>query len=292
VPKKIFLSYSSLDRDKAEAIALSLSRSYRVFFDRDNLPAGQSFDDRIEHAINESEFFIFLISPNSVGEGQGRFTVSELALARQKWPYPSGHVLPIMLEPTPLNQVPAYLKAVTILEPKGNIAVETRAAVAQMQGEPSFDIIRFLRQPRSLVGLVAICGLMGALAYFLLPSTDAEPKAPIGLTVWGVGDSEVYLEPSGNKRQFKFLRPGKDLWANGASKGSILFEGQRDNDQYKGSLFVFAPRCPAREYNAAGLITNGETTVTLTGRAPVIDPKSCAKVNEEERSLIFDFKHK
>ena len=69
-------------------------------------------------------------SPGSVS--RGRYTLTELGFARNKWPNPSNRVLQVMIAPTPLDQVPIYLKAVTILEPQGSAAAETRAAVERM----------------------------------------------------------------------------------------------------------------------------------------------------------------
>jgi hypothetical protein len=42
-------------------------------------------------------------------------------------------VLPVMIQPTPSESVPAYLKAVTILEPSGNIAAEVADAVKALR---------------------------------------------------------------------------------------------------------------------------------------------------------------
>src|SRR6516162_6986144 len=129
----IFLSYASEDRSTAEAIAFSLrDRGHEVFLDRDGLRAGEGFDKSIEQAVNKSNIFIFLISPESVAEG--RYTLTELTFARQKWPSPSGHVLPVRVRTTSRDQIPPYLKAVTILEPDGNVAAETSAKVDQMGG--------------------------------------------------------------------------------------------------------------------------------------------------------------
>jgi hypothetical protein len=127
----IFLSYASEDRSTAEAIAFSLrDRGHEVFLDRDGLRAGEGFDKSIEQAVNKSNIFIFLISPESVAEG--RYTLTELTFARQKWPSPSGHVLPVRVRTTSRDQIPSYLKAVTILEPDGNVAAETSAKVDEM----------------------------------------------------------------------------------------------------------------------------------------------------------------
>jgi hypothetical protein len=129
---KIFLAYASQDKRAAESIAFSLrSRGYKVFLDRDDLPAGASYDQRIESAIQDSDIFLFLISPDSVAEG--RFTLTELEFARQKWAYPDNHVLPVLARKTPLDDVDPYLKAVTILAPRGDIAAETGAAVDKMR---------------------------------------------------------------------------------------------------------------------------------------------------------------
>jgi hypothetical protein len=60
----IFLSHASQDKGLAESIAFSLrDRGYTVFLDRDDLPAGESFDQQIERAVKDSDIFIFLISP-------------------------------------------------------------------------------------------------------------------------------------------------------------------------------------------------------------------------------------
>lgn len=129
---KIFLTYASEDRTTAESITFSLrERGYTVFLDRDDLPPGESFNKQIERAINNCGILVFLISPDSVADG--RYTLTELSFARHKWPSPDNRVLPVMVRKTPLERVPNYLKAVTILEPQGNVAAEASAAVDGMR---------------------------------------------------------------------------------------------------------------------------------------------------------------
>jgi TIR domain len=129
---KIFLSHASEDEVVAESIAFSLrGRGHKVFLDRDNLPLAASYDHQIESAVNDSETFVFLISPDSLADG--RYTLTELKFARRQWPDPNGRVLPVMVRSTPLEAVPPYLKAVSILEPVGNIAAETSSAVHNMR---------------------------------------------------------------------------------------------------------------------------------------------------------------
>ena len=125
-------TYASEDRATAESIVFALrERGYTVFLDRDDLPPGESFDQQIERAINNSDIFVFLISPHSIVEG--RYTLTELTFARRKWQNPNNRILPVMTRKTPREQVPSYLKAVTILEPQGNVAAETSAAVERMR---------------------------------------------------------------------------------------------------------------------------------------------------------------
>ncbi len=128
---RIFLSYASEHKALAEQISESIkARGHRVFFDRDDLPAGDTYEDQIEKAIARSSLFIFLISPESVSDG--RFTRTELLIARKKWASAKKRVLPVMIQPTPMEDVPNYLKTVTILEPEGSIPAETASAVQRI----------------------------------------------------------------------------------------------------------------------------------------------------------------
>jgi TIR domain len=129
---KVFLSHASQDKTVAESIAFSLrGRGDKVFLDRDSLPPGRTYDEQIESAINASESFIFLISPDSIAEG--RYSLTELMFARRKWLDPNGRVLPVMVRKTPLEELPPYLRAVAILEPVGNITAETSSALHNMR---------------------------------------------------------------------------------------------------------------------------------------------------------------
>jgi hypothetical protein len=296
-PGNIFLSHASQDKGTAESIAFSLrSRGYPVFLDRDDLPAGDSFDRQIERAVEASEIFIFLVSPDSVKEGH--YTLTELAFARSKWKTPEGHVLPVMVCKTPLEQVPSYLKAVTILEPLGNITAETSAAAAKLISK----IQPPTKLPIAIIFVVVVAVLSAVIIWRI---TDSRPPTPTptdlqecmdlphpkGTGVWIVDKSCVYLDTTEGKRQFFLMKPNSDLLAKGARPGSQLFIGERSGESYKGKLFVFAGgRCQPLQYDATGLISNNDETVTLTGKAPQIDTESCTLTGEQERTLVFRFK--
>ncbi len=128
---KIFVSYSHRQSDEAEAIVLSL-QGYRhdVFFDRERLKPGQGYDQRIHASIRQADLFVFLISPDSVSPRS--YALSELGMARQKWEAPENKVLPVEVVPTPMEDIPQYLRAVTILRAEGNLAAEVSAAVSRL----------------------------------------------------------------------------------------------------------------------------------------------------------------
>jgi hypothetical protein len=128
---RIFLSYASEERDTVERAHYALvARGHDVFFDREDLPAGQEYDAAIGKAIDACDLFVFLITPASVETG--RYTLTELRLASARWPHPGGVVLPVLLRPTEHDAIPAYLRAVNILEPQGNVAAEIADAVERL----------------------------------------------------------------------------------------------------------------------------------------------------------------
>lgn len=132
---KIFLSYPSAHKDTAASICYELqAEGHDVFFDREDLPAGQSYNAKIRKAIEASDLVIFLITPDAVAPG--RYTLTELKLTRLKWPNPDGHLLPVMLEPTPFDDLPPYLGAVTVLTPEGNVAAEILMEIARFESVP------------------------------------------------------------------------------------------------------------------------------------------------------------
>ena len=174
----IFLSYASEQSEVAAQIELSLrGDGHSVFRDRTSLPPGESFDARILAAIEESDLVIFLISRESVA--LGRYTLTELKFAEQKWGHPAGHVLPVLLEPVRKEDIPIFLRAVTILSPRGNITAEVAAEVARM----SASWWRRMLQPRRLVPAAALVLVIAITAWMWLPyyleSREKERQAAI-----------------------------------------------------------------------------------------------------------------
>jgi hypothetical protein len=146
---RIFVAYAAEDFSAAEEIAARLgAASHAVFFDRRSLKGGSNYDDVIRQEIKRCHIFVFLISPASVSPGQ--YALSELGFAAERWPNPTNVVLPLVLRPTPMEQIPAYLRSVTLFRPVGNASAELGARIAAMA------LARQRRRIR-LAGLIAIC---------------------------------------------------------------------------------------------------------------------------------------
>lgn len=129
---KLFLSYASEYRTVADEIALALiGAGHELVFDQAWLKAGDDYNSKIRDAFGQVEGLVFLIAPEAVQPGA--YALTELMFARERWPHPAQRVLPVMVAPTPLEMVPPYLKAVTILQPSGNVPAEVAHAVPRLR---------------------------------------------------------------------------------------------------------------------------------------------------------------
>ncbi len=158
-PLKIFLSYASEDRAVAEQISLALAaEGHDVFFDREDLPAGDAFHARIRRAIESSDQFIFLVSPQALDAGS--YTLNELETAQKTWRNPAGRVLPVLLRQTELTRIPNYLKSVTLLTTEGNVVAMVVDAVHRVaRARRSALLARITAGCAGLALLVAVVGL-------------------------------------------------------------------------------------------------------------------------------------
>jgi len=159
---RVFISYASEDRGAAEQLHYALTAAgHDTFFDRADIKGGADYHQLLRTQVQRSDALVFLVSPHSVAPG--KYTLTELQWAEEQWRHPRGRVLPVMLSPVALKDVPGYLKAVSILEAKGDLAAEVAAAVGQLpdqQGtsvtlslrsalvQPLLDCPQFLRRPR------------------------------------------------------------------------------------------------------------------------------------------------
>jgi hypothetical protein len=166
---KIFISYAREQRALADSLSVRLHQEgHNTFLDITNLPPGEGYDASIRASIESADLFIFLISPSSVRPGA--YALTELDIVRKRWPNPSGRVLPVMIEPTPMKTVPPYLTTVTVLQPPGNVEADVLSHVQ-----------RIARQHRAkrlwLSGGLAAAAVAGIAATLLAlaPAQSAEP---------------------------------------------------------------------------------------------------------------------
>lgn len=157
---RIFISYSSRYRDICDRLQLALEAHGRheVFVDRSELTPGMPFDEALREGIRTCDLLLFLLSPESVAPGS--YALAELSMAKQRWRHPGGHVLPVKVAPTPKEAIPAYLRAVTILEPLGDVVAETVAAVDAVRPRSRRGRVLAL-----LAAVLVVAGVLGAWGY-------------------------------------------------------------------------------------------------------------------------------
>lgn len=129
---ELFISYPSDQRDLAERLRLALeAEGHSVFTDRAELREGEAYHEALRKAIADADAMVFLITPRAVSPGS--YALTELDHAQRRWRVPGGHVLPVMIEPTPIAAIPPYLRSVTLLQPQGDPVAETVAAMARLR---------------------------------------------------------------------------------------------------------------------------------------------------------------
>ena len=117
---RIFLSYSRNDQAIVERIRAALNAAgFESFLDTKDLPFGQEYNARIKLAIEAADLFLFLASDTSVRPGS--YAMTELSFAEQKWPNPSGYVLPVLLAGFGASRLPAYLRPINALQAHENV---------------------------------------------------------------------------------------------------------------------------------------------------------------------------
>lgn len=293
-----------------------------VYIDIENIPLGIDFRDHVYTALDQADVLLAVVGPKWLGtrrSGRSRIMEdSDLVRAeietalRRKIP-----VVPVLVDGAAMPEPSSLPDSIRALPFRNAAAVESGVDFHQQMGrlirsldhmigaEPArARLLRWLgwTSPALRVALstaAAITVLTAATLWWFEPFAQRKVTAmgeddwlpPRGRSHWAVEKSTVFLEPTGENRQFFFVKPSKELTAQGAQPGSLLFDGRKTGDaSYEGKLFIFAGRCGTRDYDARGPITNDDQTVTLVGKAPRLDSDSCLKIDEQERTLVFNFK--
>lgn len=124
---RVFVSYSSDAKDFALELYHRLSDAgLPCFFDKESLPAGRSYDDRLERAVRSCGVFVFVISHRSVGSS---YASTELGLARRY-----GRPIVAVLAPEHLDAaIPAAIKSRTLLHVEGEAIAEVILEVRRLR---------------------------------------------------------------------------------------------------------------------------------------------------------------
>lgn len=123
---------------------------------------------------------------------------------------------------------------------------------------------------------------MNALANLAVPAQAQDLRS----STWSHNDALVELVSVGNERIFRYL----EMYASTvpASPGDIVFRGRRIGGTYTGTAYLFSSRCGRIGYRVSGYITNGESRVVMTGRAPRRNAQ-CQVVGYLSDSLVFNY---
>lgn len=106
---KIFISFSHKDVAYAELLSSLLKeRGYETWIETDAIGAGDSWDNEISKAIDDSDLFISLISDDYLHSG---YSMVELGAA-----YGSGKkIIPILLSGD-MNEIPVRVKKFQVID--------------------------------------------------------------------------------------------------------------------------------------------------------------------------------
>jgi hypothetical protein len=142
----VFVSYAHKQRSIADEISLALrTRGHDVFFDRSTLDPGMEYGAAIQKAVETCDLFVFLISPDALRDR--KYVRTELEFAKKRRKNPSGKILPVMVRPTLDSRIDAYLRAVTILYPQGNVAAEVAARATALLEHKELEPLDVLPSP-------------------------------------------------------------------------------------------------------------------------------------------------
>lgn len=96
LPKEVFLSHASADRESAELIADVLrTHGVPVWYSQTNIMSAQDWHDEIGNALRRCDWFLLLLSDQSI---ESVWVKRELTYALRHGQY-DDHLLPVKLDP-------------------------------------------------------------------------------------------------------------------------------------------------------------------------------------------------
>jgi TIR domain-containing protein len=196
---RVFIAHSNKDNRVAGELAEKLrAQDLEVFLDDDSLPPAADYDGRIRAAIEACDVFVFLVSAASTTPGT--YALTELGIARRRWPNPAGRVLPVLVGPVDVRSLPPYLtQGVTVFSPMGNAAAESAYEVMRLVRERGFGWRRW-KLPLGGAVITAVAIVVIQLSSRLRtptnpPAPEPPPRMPV-VSPLPATDSPVQTPPS------------------------------------------------------------------------------------------------
>ena len=110
--------------------------------------------------------------------------------------------------------------------------------------------------------------------YLLVLLVPILSQAAFADSFWNHNGSIMRLVAHGNERAFVYEVPSKKVYAAGARKGSILFDGYKNGNKYFGTSRVFSKNCYYNlAYKVSGNVYEG-TKVVLQGSRVEYDTRN------------------
>jgi TPR repeat protein len=87
-------------------------------------------------------------------------------------------------------------------------------------------------------------------------------------TYWDFNGSILQLIADGPSRKFYYYAPRPGLDAVGVKRGTLAFDGKRQENKYTGSAYVFSKACGALAYQVNGIVSDDQRSIRFSGMVP------------------------
>lgn len=109
---------------------------------------------------------------------------------------------------------------------------------------------------------------------------------------WTHNGSLMRLQAQGNQRWISYENPRPQLRAGGVQRGTLLFNGIKQGNWYRGTARVFSKYCPGTplEYAVEGPVRSDQLQVTVRGTREVYN--QCRPTGRYTTdTLVFTYSH-
>ena len=126
----VFVSYSKRDADFVRPLVDALeARGVRAWYDGGEIRVGENFMRRIEDALEQSRYFLLVISPDYLS---GQWTPFELGVALSAASTKEARVIPVLVRKSDLSALPRPLRRHQFLDATQASAGQVAAEVAEV----------------------------------------------------------------------------------------------------------------------------------------------------------------